>query len=149
MHSQYLIVAKGELLVAVIINPLLYALRGPRNALTFMTSRILGKTSPDSRVDFDASKKGDYSQISAKERVLRKWGSEWQRSFIFYTSSIPPPSFFPHFLCGDCFVHHDFWILNKAKLFAPYYEFHYLVFPFYLSWSVLFIQDEQCLFPLF
>ncbi|KAG6641858.1 uncharacterized protein LOC122275605 [Carya illinoinensis] len=73
---MYLIVAKGEVLLAVIINPLLYALRGPRNALAFITSRILGKTSPDSRVDFVTSKKGDYSQISAKERVLRKWGSQ-------------------------------------------------------------------------
>ncbi|KAF5474924.1 hypothetical protein F2P56_006776 [Juglans regia] len=73
---MYLIVAKGELLLAVIINPLLYALRGPRNALSFITSRILGKTSLDSRVDFDTTKKGDYSQISAKERVLRKWGSQ-------------------------------------------------------------------------
>ncbi|KAG6695494.1 hypothetical protein I3843_09G101000 [Carya illinoinensis] len=73
---MYLIVAKGEVLLAVIINPLLYALRGPRNALAFITSRILGKTSPDSCVDFVTSKKGDYSQISAKERVLRKWGSQ-------------------------------------------------------------------------
>lgn len=73
---QYLIVAKGEVLLAVILNPLLYAFRGPRNVLGFITSRISGQTSPDSTVDFDLSKKDASSNTSAKERVLRKWGSE-------------------------------------------------------------------------
>lgn len=73
---QYLIVAKGEVILAVIFNPLLYALRGTRNVLAFITSRILGKTTPDSHVDFDMSKKDGYSGISAKERVLKKWGGE-------------------------------------------------------------------------
>lgn len=73
---QYLIVAKGEVLLAVILNPLLYAFRGPRNVLGFITSRISGQTSPDSTVDYDLSKKDASSNTSAKERVLRKWGSE-------------------------------------------------------------------------
>ncbi|KAB1200344.1 hypothetical protein CJ030_MR0G007604 [Morella rubra] len=73
---MYLIVAKGEVLLAVILNPLLYAFRGPRNVLGFITSRISGQTSPDSPVDFDLSKKDASSNTSAKERVLRKWGSE-------------------------------------------------------------------------
>jgi hypothetical protein len=73
---QYLIVAKGDVMLAVIFNPLLYALRGTRNALATITSRILGKTTPDSHVDFDMSKKDGYRHISAKERVLKKWGSE-------------------------------------------------------------------------
>ncbi|KAE7995282.1 hypothetical protein FH972_000100 [Carpinus fangiana] len=73
---MYLIVAKGDVMLAVIFNPLLYALRGTRNALATITSRILGKTTPDSHVDFDMSKKDGYSHISAKERVLKKWGSE-------------------------------------------------------------------------
>lgn len=63
-------------MLAVIFNSLLYALRGTRNALAIITSRILGKTTPNSHVDFHMSKKDGYSDISAKERVLKKWGSE-------------------------------------------------------------------------
>lgn len=74
-HLQYLIVAKGELMLAVIFNPLLYALRGTRDGLAFITSRILGKTSPDGHAGFDISKKDAYGRTSAKESVLRKWGS--------------------------------------------------------------------------
>ncbi|XP_062161011.1 uncharacterized protein LOC133868209 [Alnus glutinosa] len=48
---MYLIVAKGEVMLAVIFNTLLYALRGTRNVLASITSRILGKTSPISHVD--------------------------------------------------------------------------------------------------
>ncbi|XP_050288338.1 uncharacterized protein LOC126726956 [Quercus robur] len=72
---MYLIVAKGELMLAVIFNPLLYALRGTRDGLAFITSRILGKTSPDGHAGFDISKKDNYGRTSAKESVLRKWGS--------------------------------------------------------------------------
>ncbi|KAH7545301.1 hypothetical protein FEM48_Zijuj01G0079100 [Ziziphus jujuba var. spinosa] len=70
---MYLIVAKGEVMLAVILNPLLYALRGTRNGLTFITSKILRKTSPDSFNDFDitSNKEG----VSAKDRVTRKWRS--------------------------------------------------------------------------
>ncbi|KAF7840554.1 uncharacterized protein G2W53_002852 [Senna tora] len=72
-----LIVAKGELLLAVILNPLLYTLRGTRNGFSFITSKILKITNAgnQSNVD-DTLKKGDYHRPSAKENVLRKWGSE-------------------------------------------------------------------------
>ncbi|CAN6690229.1 unnamed protein product [Malus baccata var. baccata] len=40
---MYLIIAKGELMLAVIFNPLLYALRGTRSGFAFITSRILRK----------------------------------------------------------------------------------------------------------
>ncbi|KAK2652841.1 hypothetical protein Ddye_012697 [Dipteronia dyeriana] len=74
---MYLIVAKGEVLLAVIFNPLLYALRGTRNGFTFITSRILKRTPPDGQSDFnDISKKEVYGHLSAKERVLRKYGSD-------------------------------------------------------------------------
>ncbi|TXG69711.1 hypothetical protein EZV62_004646 [Acer yangbiense] len=74
---MYLIVTKGEVLLAVIFNPLLYALRGTRNGFTFITSRILQKTPPDGQSDFnDISKKEVYGHLSAKERVLRKYGSD-------------------------------------------------------------------------
>ncbi|GLU20556.1 hypothetical protein SLE2022_367480 [Rubroshorea leprosula] len=74
---MYLIVAKGELLLAVIVNPLLYALRGTRDGLTSLTSRILGKTYVGGLAKSDnISMKGVYGQVSAKDRVLRKWGSD-------------------------------------------------------------------------
>ncbi|XP_031267099.1 uncharacterized protein LOC116125535 [Pistacia vera] len=74
---MYLIVAKGEVLLAVIFNPLLYALRGTRNGFSFITSRFLQKASPDGPANFDdMSKKEVYGFVSAKERVLKKWGSD-------------------------------------------------------------------------
>ncbi|XP_028755315.1 uncharacterized protein LOC114714720 [Neltuma alba] len=73
----YLIVAKGELLLAVILNPLLYALRGTRNGFSFITSRILKITSGGNQSNFDGIlKKEDYQRPSAKENVVRKWGSD-------------------------------------------------------------------------
>ncbi|XP_004295310.1 PREDICTED: uncharacterized protein LOC101310682 [Fragaria vesca subsp. vesca] len=72
---MYLIVVKGELMLAVVFNPLLYALRGARNSFTFVTNKILRRT--DAHADFDSiSKKEAYSRVSAKDSVIRKWGSE-------------------------------------------------------------------------
>ncbi|MBA0663176.1 hypothetical protein Goklo_007210 [Gossypium klotzschianum] len=69
---MYLVIAKGELLLAVIFNPLLYALRGTRDGFSYVTSKILGNGPVDSSntVNNEA-----YVQVSAKESVLRKWGS--------------------------------------------------------------------------
>jgi hypothetical protein len=76
LHVQYLIIAKGDLILAVMVNPLLYALRGTRNGLTFMSSKMLRKASPDDPADFaGALKNGVYVEVSAKESVKRKWGS--------------------------------------------------------------------------
>ncbi|XVF26170.1 hypothetical protein REPUB_Repub13aG0276300 [Reevesia pubescens] len=74
---MYLIIAKGELLLAVIFNPLLYGLRGTRNGFTYVTSRILGKRYADGPADSynNMLNKEAYSQVSAKESVLKKWGS--------------------------------------------------------------------------
>ncbi|XP_054778950.1 uncharacterized protein LOC129286886 [Prosopis cineraria] len=73
----YLIVAKGELLLAVILNPLLYALRGTRNGFSFITSKILKITNGGNQTSFDGIlKKEDYQRPSAKENVIRKWGSD-------------------------------------------------------------------------
>ena len=74
---QYLVVAKGDLILAVIFNPLLYALRGTRNGLTLISSKILRNASVDSPSDFsNALKNGVYAEVSAKESVNRKWGSD-------------------------------------------------------------------------
>ncbi|RDX71322.1 hypothetical protein CR513_49342, partial [Mucuna pruriens] len=73
----YLLVAKGDLLLAVIFNPLLYALRGVRNGFGFITSKVGKNTSTSNQPDFDGfSKKKAYQHTSAKENVVRKWGSD-------------------------------------------------------------------------
>ncbi|KAI6704623.1 hypothetical protein NL676_007585 [Syzygium grande] len=72
---MFLFIAKGEVMLAMVLNPLLFALRGTRNALTFVTTKIL-RFSPSSPADFDAlPKKENSRRVSAKEEVLRKWGS--------------------------------------------------------------------------
>ncbi|KAG6603816.1 hypothetical protein SDJN02_03723 [Cucurbita argyrosperma subsp. argyrosperma] len=74
---MYLIVAKGGMLVAVIINPLLYALRGTRNGLTLVTSKILRKNPSSNDAEFDEISNEDVSgHVSAKDRVARKWRND-------------------------------------------------------------------------
>lgn len=74
--AMYLIIAKGDLILAVMVNPLLYTLRGTRNGLTFISSKMLRKASPGDPADFaGALKNGVYVEVSAKESVKRKWGS--------------------------------------------------------------------------
>ncbi|KOM33686.1 hypothetical protein LR48_Vigan01g324200 [Vigna angularis] len=73
----YLLVAKGDLFLAIILNPLLYTLRVVRNGFSFVTSKVLKNTSTSNQADFDGlSKKKSYQQTSAKENVVRKWGSD-------------------------------------------------------------------------
>ncbi|XP_059663222.1 uncharacterized protein LOC132308928 isoform X2 [Cornus florida] len=69
-----LIIAKGELLLAVIFNPLLFVLRGSRNGFTFITSRI--SRNPAGRANFENIPAQAYTPVSAKESVVRKWGSD-------------------------------------------------------------------------
>ncbi|KAI4295999.1 hypothetical protein L6164_035991 [Bauhinia variegata] len=74
---SYVIVAKGELLLAVIVNPLLYALRGTRNGLSFITAKVLKSTPAGNQPAVDGIlKKEDYHLASAKDNVVRKWGSD-------------------------------------------------------------------------
>lgn len=75
---MYLVIAKGEVMLAVVFNPLLYALRGTRNGFTYITSRVLGKIYRGSSVDTsdDVPKENVYTQLSAKESVIGKWGSD-------------------------------------------------------------------------
>ncbi|CAA7059063.1 unnamed protein product [Microthlaspi erraticum] len=71
----YLLVAKGEVMAALVLNPLLNALRGTRQGLTSLSSKLLGR-----KVSVDHSeepwKKEGFSNVSAKESVVRKWGSD-------------------------------------------------------------------------
>lgn len=64
-------------MLAVVFNPLLYALRGTRNGLTFVTSKIMRKNSAGNYAEFEEiSNKEASGQVSAKEKVARKWGSD-------------------------------------------------------------------------
>jgi len=48
-----------------------------RNGFSFVTSKVLKNTSTSNQADFDGlSKKKSYQQTSAKENVVRKWGSD-------------------------------------------------------------------------
>ncbi|CAN7114555.1 uncharacterized protein LOC103856426 [Brassica rapa] len=74
----YMIVAKGGVMAAFVLNPLLYALRGTREGLTSLSSKLSGGNA--SKVNGDSSdemwKKDGFSEVSAKESVVRKWGSD-------------------------------------------------------------------------
>ena len=65
------------MLLAVIINPLLYALRGTRNGLTLVTSKILRKNPSSNDAEFHEISNEDVSgHVSAKDRVARKWRND-------------------------------------------------------------------------
>lgn len=70
----YLVAAKGDLLLAVIVNPLLFALRSTRNGLTYLVSLVTGKSYMGNDAQFEEMKL-EAVQSSAKERVVKKWGS--------------------------------------------------------------------------
>ncbi|KAF3510374.1 hypothetical protein F2Q69_00000849 [Brassica cretica] len=71
----YMMVAKGEVMAAFVLNPLLYALRGTREGLTSLSSG--GKVSKVNGDDSEEMwKKDGFSEVSAKESVVRKWGSD-------------------------------------------------------------------------
>nr|GMD04921.1 uncharacterized protein LOC109165023 [Ipomoea batatas] len=75
--AMYLIVAKGDVMLAVIFNPLLYTLRGARNGLRFVTAQVMNKVSPTPQANFDSTPKYEApAHTSAKESALRKWGSD-------------------------------------------------------------------------
>lgn len=74
---QYLVFTKGELMLALVLNPLLFAMRGPRNALACLKSWILQKVASTKRAKVEhMPREEDHTRISAKERVVRKWGRD-------------------------------------------------------------------------
>ncbi|KAL8461580.1 hypothetical protein ACS0TY_032094 [Phlomoides rotata] len=66
----YLIVAKGDVMIAVIFNPLLFALRGTRSAFTFLTSKLTNRNGEN----LGTPQEEVAVSVSAKERVVGKWG---------------------------------------------------------------------------
>ncbi|XP_051135279.1 uncharacterized protein LOC127254291 [Andrographis paniculata] len=71
----YLIVAKGDVMLAVISNPLLFALRGTRDTFSFVTSKFVNRIHPRRYGNVDTQQDQVPPPVSAKERVLGKWGS--------------------------------------------------------------------------
>ncbi|RWR82325.1 60S ribosomal protein L10a [Cinnamomum micranthum f. kanehirae] len=72
----YLLIAKGNIMLAVISNSLLFVLRGTRNGFTYISSRITGKVSPSYPFSYQNANRAEQGQISAKDSVVRKWGTD-------------------------------------------------------------------------
>ncbi|KAI7740654.1 hypothetical protein M8C21_002794 [Ambrosia artemisiifolia] len=62
----FLVLAKGDVLFAVLLNPLLFALRSPRNGFRYIVS-------PSASTSDDVPKQESYACTSAKESVASKW----------------------------------------------------------------------------
>ncbi|PWA35714.1 hypothetical protein CTI12_AA606850 [Artemisia annua] len=74
---MFLILAKGDVLFAVVLNPLLFALRSPRNGLRYISSKIRRMVSPSTASTSDSNPKQElYAQNSAKKSVVSKWASD-------------------------------------------------------------------------
>ncbi|KAK9068925.1 hypothetical protein SSX86_013041 [Deinandra increscens subsp. villosa] len=69
----FLILAKGDVLFAVLLKPLLFTLRGPRNGLRYISSKIRRQASPSAS---NVSEQESYARNSAKESVASKWASD-------------------------------------------------------------------------
>ncbi|GAB4826502.1 hypothetical protein Ancab_033398 [Ancistrocladus abbreviatus] len=73
----YLLIAKGEVILATVFNPLLFALRSTRNSLSYVTSQVRRKVYPDSTAEFEDKPKAQvFKPASAKQKVLKKWGTD-------------------------------------------------------------------------
>ncbi|CAI0375862.1 unnamed protein product [Linum tenue] len=73
----YLLVAKGDLMLATVCNPVLRTLRGARDGLTLVSSKFSGVGGGYAAVGEPSSEEAHNNVVvSAKERVLRKWGSD-------------------------------------------------------------------------
>ncbi|KAL8260277.1 hypothetical protein R6Q59_028230 [Mikania micrantha] len=69
----FLLLAKGDVLFAVLLNPLLFALRGPRNGFRYISSKIRGQISPATS---NVPKQDSYARSSAKQSVASKWAGD-------------------------------------------------------------------------
>ncbi|XP_074307442.1 uncharacterized protein LOC141642506 [Silene latifolia] len=71
----YLVAAKGDLLLATIINPLLFALRSARNSITYTLSEITRRLYPGNNPKVEDVPMKPL-RVSAKESVVSKWGTD-------------------------------------------------------------------------
>ncbi|XP_027086113.2 uncharacterized protein [Coffea arabica] len=74
--AMCLIIAKGDLMIAVVLNPLLFLLRGTRNGLTFLTTLVREKLNSVTNPSVSTVQQRQISApVSARENVMKKWGS--------------------------------------------------------------------------
>lgn len=74
--AMFLIIAKGDLMIALVLNPLLFLLRGTRNGLTFLTTLVREKlNSVTNAGPSTVQQKQISAPVSARENVKKKWGS--------------------------------------------------------------------------
>ncbi|KAG0499939.1 hypothetical protein HPP92_000011 [Vanilla planifolia] len=71
--SLCLLVAKGNVMFAVASNSLLFCLRGVRNLLSFQLTSLNKQPASGSH---QVAVEKNQSQLSAKQRVVRKWGMD-------------------------------------------------------------------------
>ncbi|XP_058201034.1 uncharacterized protein LOC131315838 [Rhododendron vialii] len=74
---MYLLFTQGEVMLAIIVNPLLFVMRKLRNGLDNGKSWILQKVASTKRAKLEHMPKEEgHARLSAKERVVRKWRSD-------------------------------------------------------------------------
>ena len=79
------------MILPVIFNPLLYALRGTRNGLTLISSKILRNASLDGPSDFSSALKNGVLLKSQLKRVSRENGEAIDKLCLrSYSYFIPP-----------------------------------------------------------
>ncbi|KAL3521882.1 hypothetical protein ACH5RR_014716 [Cinchona calisaya] len=75
--ALFLIIAKGDMMLAVVLNPLLFVLRGTRNGLTLLTSLATEKLNLASNANFSSIPHQQISaHFSSRDIVVKKWGSD-------------------------------------------------------------------------
>ncbi|CAA0826483.1 Unknown protein [Striga hermonthica] len=70
----FLVFAKGDMMLAVILNPLLVTLRVTRTGLTLLMSKVKSRLYGDT-FRGPQQEVAEPVRVSAKERVVGKWGS--------------------------------------------------------------------------
>ncbi|KAI8568030.1 hypothetical protein RHMOL_Rhmol02G0166600 [Rhododendron molle] len=74
---MYLLFTQGEVMLAIVVNPLLFVMRKLRNGLDNGKSWILQKVASTNHAKLEHMPKEEgHARLSAKERVVRKWRSD-------------------------------------------------------------------------
>ncbi|MQM09891.1 hypothetical protein Taro_042777 [Colocasia esculenta] len=76
LASLILLLTKGNVMFAVFFNSLLFLLRGVRNWFEFVLSRVFGKHFFTTPAPVNVSNTYEKTRVSAKERVVSKWGTD-------------------------------------------------------------------------
>ncbi|GAB2252637.1 hypothetical protein Droror1_Dr00005484 [Drosera rotundifolia] len=74
--SVFLLVVKGDTIFAAVVNPLLFSLRRIRETFSYVSFRIGRLINGENSARVDVSPVTVSKPSSARERVLKKWGSD-------------------------------------------------------------------------